>query len=665
MKLTMRSIFFLVVILFFQSISGAQVNSERYRRMGSAFDRKSSIMYNRGIESIKAGDYEKGISELHESAERNFYQAWYTLASLYADPGRPCFDYSKSAECLQQMVERFSSNSARYQLSLFYLTGRGVEQDIDKAFDFMQQAAEKNFGPAMHELGRFYLMGTGTTVDALEASRWFATAAEKYQIAKSYYSLALLYEKGVGVEQNKDLAMSNFLSAAEKGMVEAMYTLGDRLERGVLGDSDIEQAIAWYSKCAELGYPQGMTRLALIYADTSSSRFAPRRVIHLLTQAASLGDANAIEYLGTLELPIPELADSMNYPQSNSVEAPVLHQIDSADVGTTSTVVYDYKRPFMLPASEDSNSDEFDIERLLYEGNIDAEIRELQKVSAFDRGDSAIPRFLCLSFDLINTARSDYDRALKIAKLIITKANPQDRFFLLFYNAKGINYNDQGFIDGQTALNFLDEVHNYDFARKDIYGRPEKTGNPVIDGDEPDQGFRNQASVQQQMAQPASFNNYSVGIHWLSKMFSKIDRPVYAVLFAPGVNAEKSEFQEEFISLLKQAGVYPLSVQTTIVNKEVLASADSWGATSGALKLNPLKKNLVWPTMVEIANASDGKAYGKELTIESIVDDILKISGTYYEITIRYFTDPEEMEERGSVKIKDSEQELLPLDKKK
>lgn len=84
----------------------------------------------------------------------------------------------------------------------------------------------------------------------------------------AWYSLGLMYERGVGVAQDKCQAALCYRKAAEKGQVEAQYRLGSLYYhgQGVQGVSrDVEQAAEWYKQAAEQGYTPAQAALGNMY----------------------------------------------------------------------------------------------------------------------------------------------------------------------------------------------------------------------------------------------------------------------------------------------------------------------------------------------------------------------------------------------------------------
>jgi len=84
--------------------------------------------------------------------------------------------------------------------------------------------------------------------------------------ADAHYSLATMYDKGLGVEQDDKQALRYYKKAAELGDVSTQYLLGLRYQGGTGGvKQDLKQAAHWYRKAAEQGSVASQIHLANMY----------------------------------------------------------------------------------------------------------------------------------------------------------------------------------------------------------------------------------------------------------------------------------------------------------------------------------------------------------------------------------------------------------------
>ena len=91
------------------------------------------------------------------------------------------------------------------------------------------------------------------------------TRAAKGGEAKAAYKLALLYDAGDKVPENRELAIEYMKKALNAKMPEAQYVMAVWIERGYFGAVDVEKAVGLYEQAAEQGYQNAMKSLIVLY----------------------------------------------------------------------------------------------------------------------------------------------------------------------------------------------------------------------------------------------------------------------------------------------------------------------------------------------------------------------------------------------------------------
>jgi TPR repeat protein len=132
-----------------------------------------------------------------------------------------------------------------------------------------ERAAKQGDARAMMLLGRSWLFGApGLAPDVPKARVWFERADPERNPRAAYY-LGLLEKAAPG---NGDpaagpaKAVSHFRFAAQQGMPEAMYALGNAYASGEGVDADAREAMRWYLRAAALDHPQAIQELAFAFA---------------------------------------------------------------------------------------------------------------------------------------------------------------------------------------------------------------------------------------------------------------------------------------------------------------------------------------------------------------------------------------------------------------
>ena len=108
---------------------------------------------------------------------------------------------------------------AQFMLASLYERGAGVTKDENEAIVWYRKAAAAGHVRAMHNLG-VLLSAHGSAEDYREAALWFNHAASA-GLADSQSHLALLYERGLGLEQDLARAYFWYRVAAQAGDKEA------------------------------------------------------------------------------------------------------------------------------------------------------------------------------------------------------------------------------------------------------------------------------------------------------------------------------------------------------------------------------------------------------------------------------------------------------------
>ena len=137
----------------------------------------------------------------------------------------------------------------------------------EKAKTHFLKVAQSQNAKAFYTLGTMEMEGKNKDKKAnpAEAATYFESAAY-LGLSEAQYSLALLYDRGEGVAQDKRKALDWSLLAAAQGNVDAMYSSAVWLERGYSGESEPYLALNLYEAAAKSGHQNSMTTLISIYA---------------------------------------------------------------------------------------------------------------------------------------------------------------------------------------------------------------------------------------------------------------------------------------------------------------------------------------------------------------------------------------------------------------
>jgi TPR repeat protein len=115
-----------------------------------------------------------------------------------------------------------------------------------------QRAAAQGLAPAQFRLALMYDRGWGVQQSEVKAVKWLRKAAEQ-DFAEAQYNLGSRYESGQGVTQDHAEAANWFRKAAEQGSVNAQKNLGAMYGLGQGVPGNYSEAYVWSSIAAESG----------------------------------------------------------------------------------------------------------------------------------------------------------------------------------------------------------------------------------------------------------------------------------------------------------------------------------------------------------------------------------------------------------------------------
>lgn len=151
--------------------------------------------------------------------------------------------------------------TALYYLGQMYLNGYGVEQDKNKATEYLQKADALGNLDATATLAKIVYFD-----DTIENNREIGLDYLKKSAyagsADALYELGEIYAKGDGVEKEYTYAFGYYLMAAMKGDKRAQHKLAFAYLKGRGTTQDFENGIKWLARSANQGYVLAQKDLA-------------------------------------------------------------------------------------------------------------------------------------------------------------------------------------------------------------------------------------------------------------------------------------------------------------------------------------------------------------------------------------------------------------------
>lgn len=98
------------------------------------------------------------------------------------------------------------------------------------------------------------------------AMQFLSPLADKGNL-EAQHRLAIMYQNGLGVVRNEQLAFEWMLKAAQQGHALAQHGIGFMYMEGDCVEKNAQEAVKWFSLAAEQGLAGSQTTLALMYAE--------------------------------------------------------------------------------------------------------------------------------------------------------------------------------------------------------------------------------------------------------------------------------------------------------------------------------------------------------------------------------------------------------------
>jgi len=251
-----------------------------------------------------------------------------------ASPGR---DMQKALALAESTMEK--DPCSRYLYALFLYTGTGVQcdrvtaaeqfgiagasgcreasivsaeigenpEDAESVLIGLRFKAEQRDLSACEKL--FPMYDTGKDADGkkclakkdhAEAVRLYMPCADAGN-AEAQNTIGYMYLMGKGIEKNGDLALKLLKEAAEAGCAQAVHRIAYMYDTGQnFVEQDLDKAVPWYQKAADLGYADSEYALAGILFMRESKYFNAARASKYLMKAADAGHDEAAHQIGLM-----------------------------------------------------------------------------------------------------------------------------------------------------------------------------------------------------------------------------------------------------------------------------------------------------------------------------------------------------------------------------
>jgi localization factor PodJL len=171
-----------------------------------------------------------GPAKLVTAATSGDPAAQFVVASRFMDGERVPRDFGKAAYWYGKAAEAGLA-PAQYRMATLYERGKGVEQSMKMALDWYERAATGGNVRAMHNAAVIAAGNDAGKPDYAKAFKYFSLAAE-HGLKDSQFNLAILFERGLGVQAKPSEALFWYLAAAAQNDQDAQRR-AEKLAKGM------------------------------------------------------------------------------------------------------------------------------------------------------------------------------------------------------------------------------------------------------------------------------------------------------------------------------------------------------------------------------------------------------------------------------------------------
>lgn len=168
--------------------------------------------------------------------------------------------------------------SAMSRYARYCETGFGRERDLQEAYAWVSKAAELGYSHARVEQARYLMLGGGVKADPAAALKILQEVCLSDMKAPHLFNyMGCLYLTGVdGQGPDDDMALQCFRYGEHFGDADAVNNLGVMYEDGIGVEENTEQALRYYRRAAELGSKEASANLVRLTEEAAKGPLGTR-----------------------------------------------------------------------------------------------------------------------------------------------------------------------------------------------------------------------------------------------------------------------------------------------------------------------------------------------------------------------------------------------------
>ncbi len=220
--------------------------AKKYYQMAAKQDHPYA-QYALGVTAIEEENWSTAVIYLEKAASQQYGLAAFTLALYYheKEPKSPL----KAFEWFMVAAKQHHTE-AEYYVGLYYQNGKGVPQNIEQAIYWYEKAAHKKNRNALYHLALILIKQEDKDYKVIARLLEQAAALDH---PHAQYNLAVMYQKGDGVDQDMKRSLFWYEKAANANLAIAQYNLGMIYFEGAIVEKDEAKAKELWEKAAAQG----------------------------------------------------------------------------------------------------------------------------------------------------------------------------------------------------------------------------------------------------------------------------------------------------------------------------------------------------------------------------------------------------------------------------
>ena len=241
---------------------------------------------------------------LEQSAKSGSSLAKSCLSHMYREGFGVERNPVKAFQWCSAAAEHKDKPEATFELALMYLYGLGVKQCKATAVLLLDAAGKKHHPLALFKLAEYFFENAAKADDFKKGFDACFRAAE-LGLPEAQFNLGVMFEDGLGAEQNLKNAAIWYRRAAANGDERAMNNLGNLYRHGKGVDKDELKAKAFYTLAAENNSTFAQFNLGLLHTEGSNTNSTKVQALSLFLPSYFQGSSKAKSFINSFIMKIP------------------------------------------------------------------------------------------------------------------------------------------------------------------------------------------------------------------------------------------------------------------------------------------------------------------------------------------------------------------------